>query len=171
MRQLSAEAGPRPSGRLTQKTPSKITSRSELVVITHPIHPLVGQSLPVERQVRGLGRTCLVVRLPVGCTVAVPIDWTDRRPWPTPLQARGRSVRLHPQALCELRALITDLCSRDSNKEVDSASERVRVAADHDQTPDLRGASPCGAARAARDSRQRVTPGHRRSRQSRRGDR
>ena len=87
----------------------------ESVVITHPVHPMVGQSLPVIRHVRALGGSALVVRFPDGHAAIIPVHWTDLRPAVPPLQLRGRLPLLHPVALQQMRALVDELMLKASS--------------------------------------------------------
>lgn len=87
----------------------------ESVVITHPIHPMVGQSLPVVRHVRALGRSAVSVRFPDGHTATIPVDWTDLRPAAPPLQLQGRRPLLHPAALQQLRLRVDELMHKASS--------------------------------------------------------
>ena len=79
------------------------------MVITYQGHPLYGQSLPVVRMVRALGRPAVVVRFVDGQTAAIPLHWTDRHPALPALQIEGQPVRLHPGSLHELRTLVREL--------------------------------------------------------------
>jgi len=109
----------------------------ELVVITHPIHPMVGLSLPVVRLVRALGRPSVVVRFPDGHTAAIPLDWTDRHPTLPPLQVKGRGALLHPGFLQEMRVLVDSLLTAKTSSaaKLDGSAPSRTVSA-HYEHPD-----------------------------------
>ncbi|WP_414640815.1 DUF5372 family protein [Archangium sp.] len=82
------------------------------MVITHPLHPFAGRTLPLLQHIRHLGRPCVVLLFPDGRPAKIPEDWTDLRPWPTPLEFRGKCPKLHPESLRKLSALLDDLRHR-----------------------------------------------------------
>ena len=109
-------------GRSTQNTPTP-APMLESVVLTYPIHPLCGQSLPVVRLLHSLGRPAVVVQFPDGYATAIPLDWTDRRPLSPPLSVRGRNPRMHPSSLLQMRALVGALQDQaDSAAKLDAPS-------------------------------------------------
>jgi hypothetical protein len=67
----------------------------ESVVITHPVHPFLGRSVPVLRWINRLGRALVMVRFPDGGTAVVPLDWTDQRPHDFTVQSLASLVRDH----------------------------------------------------------------------------
>ncbi|WP_368773761.1 DUF5372 family protein [Corallococcus aberystwythensis] len=102
------------------------------MVITHPLHPLAGRSLPLIERLRYLGRSCVVVRFPDGRLAKVPEEWTDLKPWPPPLKYRGKSPKLHPESLRELSALLDDLGHRSQVHDEEGSApnqKRPRAAA------------------------------------------
>lgn len=100
--------------KLLHNPPPQILSL-ESVVITHPIHPLVGQSLPVVRHLRALGGSAVIVEFPDGHTATIPVDWTELRPTAPPLQHQGRCPLLHPFALRQLRLHVDELMHKASS--------------------------------------------------------
>jgi hypothetical protein len=75
----------------------------ERVIITLPIHPLVGRSLPFLREVRDReGRRSVVVEHPAGWALRVPVSWTDRSVSPTPPTVDGQVVRASSVGLRQL---------------------------------------------------------------------
>ncbi|WP_223765921.1 DUF5372 family protein [Corallococcus sp. AS-1-6] len=119
-------------------------SSRDSVIITHPLHPFVGRSLPLLQQLRYLGRTSVVLRFPDGHAAKMPADWTDLRPWPPPLKLRGKCPKLHPESLRELSVLLEELDQR-------SASHGQQVSASEKKLPPVAdaGRSLHGAARGA----------------------
>ena len=84
---------PRLSPRSGHKArPSKSSPLSASVVVTHPFHPLAGQSLPVifEKRRQGAERVLVCEGGPAG-RVTLPVSWTDRAPASVPhrLAAEG----------------------------------------------------------------------------------
>ena len=105
----------------------------ESVVITHPVHPMVGQSLPVIRHVRALGGSALVVRFPDGHAAIIPVHWTDLRPAVPPLQLQGRLPLLHPVALQQVRALVDELMLKASSAaKLDDVAQSVPSSGSHE---------------------------------------
>ena len=102
------------SRNLSQNTPTLIHPL-ESVVITHPIHPLVGQSLPLLRSLQVLGRPTVLVRFPDGYAAKIPQDWTDLRPKVPPLQLQDRRPLLNPAALQQIRAQVDELMRKASS--------------------------------------------------------
>jgi hypothetical protein len=123
---------------LTRKLPHNPPSQNlplESVVITHPIHPMVGQALPVVRHVRALGGSALVVRFPDGHAATVPVDWTDLRPAAPPLQLQGRHPLLHPVALQQLRVLVDELGRKASSAaKLDDVAQSFPSSASHESS-------------------------------------
>ena len=99
---------------LSHNTP-KLILPLESVVITHPIHPLGGQSVPLLRRLQVLGRPTVLVRFPDGHAAKIPQDWTDLRPVVPPLQLQGRCPLLHPAALLQVRARVDELMHKASS--------------------------------------------------------
>ena len=67
-------AGRRPCSDLT----SLLNRRpSEWAKITHPFHPLRGQSFPILRNKRVSGVDTVVLWTSLGENVAIPLEWTD----------------------------------------------------------------------------------------------
>src|SRR5262249_36788237 len=69
----------------TRMTPSHVqtTPRSSSppwgsVIVTPPIHPLVGQEVVVEKLKRERDQLYVVIRHPSGSPRMLPLDWTDR---------------------------------------------------------------------------------------------
>jgi len=74
-----------------------------------PVHPLYGKRVEV---VARYGRYALRVEQPDGQLRFLPVAWTDLVPRPAALAAKGRPVRLAPEAL---RALGAWVAARISN--------------------------------------------------------
>jgi len=71
----------RPSRRSSPQTTPLQSEVAESVTITLPVHPLVGQSLPLVREVYDRDRRrFLDVEHPRGWILRVPAEWTDRGP-------------------------------------------------------------------------------------------
>ena len=132
-------------GRSLQNTPT-LVPMLESVVLTYPIHPLCGQSLPVVRYLQSQGRPAVVVQFPDGEAVAIPLDWTDRRPHCPPLSVRGQCPRLHPGSLVQLRARVDALQRQaDSSAELDESGATWACSArkePHDAGKDLPSVAP-----------------------------
>jgi hypothetical protein len=69
--------------------------------ITHPFHPLTGQSFPILQGKRISGIDTLFLRGSDRGTFAVPREWTDQAD-PSPLAALGL-----PPTILEARCLLT----------------------------------------------------------------
>jgi Family of unknown function (DUF5372) len=84
-------------------------SLSESATITHPFHPLRGQSFPVLKARRVGGIDTLILRGTGRGTFAVPRAWTDRAD-PSPLAVLGlQAPILDPHCLLALRQLLQQL--------------------------------------------------------------
>ncbi|MBN2560483.1 MAG: hypothetical protein JXQ75_06100 [Phycisphaerae bacterium] len=84
--------------------------------ITHPYHPLRGESFPVLKTRRVGGVDTLILRGTSGGTLAVPLAWTD---WGelSPWEAIGRDPPLFSaQSLDLLVELLGSLSSRDDGE-------------------------------------------------------
>ncbi|MCP4603864.1 MAG: hypothetical protein GY847_25650 [Proteobacteria bacterium] len=77
--------------------------------ITHPYHPLRGQSFPILKTRKVSGTETLVLRgSPVG-TFAVPLEWTDQD-YPTmALNHQSESLILEFKSLLALSTLLNHL--------------------------------------------------------------
>jgi len=65
----------------------------ETVVITFPLHPMVGRSVVVVKQTfRRRGRSCVTFDAPPGHMRTLPLEWTDREPRPRTPVVKGRVV-------------------------------------------------------------------------------
>ncbi|WP_158619404.1 MULTISPECIES: DUF5372 family protein [unclassified Corallococcus] len=119
------------------------------MIITHPLHPFVGRTLPLLQHLRYLGRACVVLRFPDGHAAKVPVDWTDLRPWPPPLKFRGKCPKLHPESLRELSVWMEELGQRSTShgQQVRASEKKLRPAADAGRA--LHGAARGAAARTA----------------------
>jgi hypothetical protein len=146
-------------------------SSRDSVIITHPLHPFVGRTLPLLQHLRYLGRSCVVLRFPDGHTAKVPVDWTDLRPWPPPLQFRGKCPKLHPESLRELSALLEELGQRSPShgQPVKASEEKLRPAADAGRA--LHGAARGASARAAGRAGRRAAESRSRAPRAPRGKR
>ena len=78
---FSGHSMDRPSRRSSPQTTPLQSEVAESVTITLPVHPLVGQSLPLVREVYDRDRRrFLDVEHPRGWILRVPAEWTDRGP-------------------------------------------------------------------------------------------
>src|SRR5271166_2872387 len=80
---------------------------SELVKITHPYHPLRGNSYPLIKSKKWEQRDLLSLLVPGRGTICVPRDWTDRAD-PDPYEGQ-RAGLLSYERLVELRELVSTL--------------------------------------------------------------
>jgi hypothetical protein len=87
-----------------EQTAAGAKQRPDRIIITLPIHPLVGAELVLVRVERwiGAGRRFALVEHPEGGTLRLPLEWTDRGPrWVSPC-VNGRPVRLAIGGLLKL---------------------------------------------------------------------
>ena len=87
-------------------------NRTEKIRITHPFHPLLGQSLRfvVSKQLWGEDR--IVVEKSDGSVCSVPVGWTDFLP-PGPYESLGKSrSRFRVEDLLVLAELVDQLGRR-----------------------------------------------------------
>ena len=76
-------------------------------MVTLPVHPLVGQTLPVRCRVRSQdGRRYFDVEAPDGRCLRLPADWTDQG---SPRVAASMSCQADMAALRELRTAVDAL--------------------------------------------------------------
>ncbi len=129
----------------------------ESVVITHPIHPLIGLALPTVRLEQTLGRPGVIVRFPDGSARAIPLDWTDRHPVTPPLRLHERVLLLHPEALVQVRRLVDALLLKTASAaKLDASSQSRTVAAYHEHAdagsylPSVVGSDPAQVPRRPR---------------------
>lgn len=97
-------------------------------MITLPIHALAGHSVVVEGLKRQGGQQYVRVRHPDGGVLAVPVDWTDRRPQRCVPEVGTRRVLLDPRRLQRAALLVADWQSR-VGEEVDGCNKGVTLAA------------------------------------------
>ena len=89
-------------------------SPSEWAKITHPFHPLRGQSFPVLRNKRISGVDTLVLWTSLGESVAIPLEWTDHAD-PSPFNP---TAILDGECLVDLTRLLESL-KEENKKELD----------------------------------------------------
>ena len=98
--------------RSTGQTTYGTHDRPDKIRITHPPHPLCGQTLSVIQRRREIEQSYWIVRLPDGSGVQLPAEWTDH-PLGLPSSAKvyvgGKAT---PRALRDLIDLITGLAHR-----------------------------------------------------------
>ena len=79
------------------------------VLITHPFHPFRGQPLPLLHRGVSAGCEWVLLQLPDGPVLRIPLAWTDlSAPDPYVLAGQGRASFRVPDLL-ELRALLDSL--------------------------------------------------------------
>ncbi|WP_395833434.1 DUF5372 family protein [Cystobacter fuscus] len=146
-----------------RRTPSLSQWSRNSVVITHPLHPFAGRRLPLLQHIRHLGRPCVVLLFPDGRPAKLPEDWTDLRPWPTPVEFRGKCPKLHPESLRELSALLDDLKHRSQPYDQKSSTSNEKPPRSATAGHALRRTDCGGPARAAGRAGRRAAQGHHRS--------
>ncbi len=85
-----------------------------IATIRLPVHPLYGERVEVLAR---YGRHAPRVEQPDGQLRLLPVAWTDLVPRPAALAAKGRLVRLAPDAVRELGAWVAARISRRGSPE------------------------------------------------------
>jgi len=80
--------------------------------VTHPPHPLFGQTLEVVQHRRAGGQTSWIALLPDGSRIGLPSYWTDHPVGRAPVPRMRSGGRATPEALRELAALLDALASK-----------------------------------------------------------
>jgi hypothetical protein len=94
------------------QTANAVSSKqhSGSLTVIHPFHPLAGRSVEVLYWMKRGDRRMFVVDAGNGGRMTLPEQWTDRGPAP-------ESTRFAPEALAELRAMLSALSPRCANRE------------------------------------------------------
>jgi len=110
------------------------------VVVTLPVHPLVGQSVAVHQRVRAQdGRLYVDIRHPDDRCMRLPVEWTDLA---LGLPTTPSPTRSTIDALLELREVIDALHSHAAPVELDNAVEQRSSSDTKQMSSESRGPSP-----------------------------
>lgn len=107
------------------------------VIITLPIHPLVGQAVVVEGMKRQAGRQYVQIRHPDGSKLGLPLDWTDRWPAQEMPELEGRRPLLAPDGLQRVALIVAAARQRVSQK-LDSDREGTTLTRGGGEGPESR---------------------------------